>query len=271
MENFTIIIDNREIKLIEQFKKVNFIHLSENLDIGDILIKYDSEPFLIIERKTIDDLKSSICDGRLREQRYRLLNASRLPSNRIMYIIEGNTEKSSRLLKSEKRQVDNSIVIGSIINMIFRDNIKIHRTNSIEETSEFIIKLFSKVKDIFKFKNEVEQESKIENKVSSEETKIDKEEITYTSTIHKRKKDNMTPQNWFICQLSMIPQISDKIAIVITNEYPTLLSLILKYQSITENERPNLLSELTFDLKTGKKRKIGKTISSRVYEYIYKI
>jgi len=256
MATFNITIDNREIKLIEQLKKENFIHLTENLDIGDILIKNGIEPFLIIERKTIDDLKSSICDGRLREQRHRLLNASGLPSTKIIYIIEGPLP-SKRLTK----QIDNSTIIGSIINMMFRDNIKIHRTNSIEETSEFIIKLFSKIEDknVFSIPNNVE--------TKQEETKI--ESTTYTSTIHKKKKENMTPENWFICQLSMIPQISDKIATVITKNYPTLLSLVLKYQSIDESERPNLLSDLTYDLSSGKKRKIGKVVSSRVYEFLF--
>jgi ERCC4-type nuclease len=266
MTNFNIIIDNREIKLIDQLNQQHFLHTTENLDIGDIFIKKDLNPFLIIERKTIADLKSSICDGRLREQRCRLLQASGLPSSKIMYIIEGPfNDTSKRLLKSERKQIDTSTVLGSIINMMFRDNIKIHRTNSIEETADFIIKLFNKLqdKDIFPILNTIE-DNETKNEIVNECPTI-----SYTSTLHKKKKNNMTPEVWFVCQLSMIPQISDTIATVITKTYPSLSSLFLKYQSISENERPDLLTNLTYDLSTGKKRKIGKIISIRVYEFLY--
>jgi ERCC4-type nuclease len=259
MDNFQLIIDYRENKLIEQFNNRQIQHKTENLDIGDIMITSGETalPILIIERKTIADLRSSICDGRLREQRYRLLQASGLPPSRIMYIIEGSFETTNkRLLKTTHKQVDNSTLLSSIINMQFRDNIKVQRTNSIEETSDFVIKLFSKIgdKDIFQ----------------TEHSEMKSEPQSYTSTIHKKKKENMNPETWFVCQLSMIPQISDTIATVITKTYPTLLSLILKYQSIAEDERPDLLSNLTYDLSTGKKRKIGKVVSNRVYEFLYR-
>jgi hypothetical protein len=79
----------------------------------------------------------------------------------------------------------------------------------------------------------------------------------------------MTPEVWFICQLSMIPQISDTIATVISKTYPSLSSLFMSYQSLQEGERADMLTNLTYDLSTGKKRKIGKIISSRVYEYLF--
>ena len=72
-------IDYREKKLIEQFKnnknnKNNQNYIISNLDIGDIIIKYNEYITYIIERKTISDLCSSILDGRYREQKERLLS-----------------------------------------------------------------------------------------------------------------------------------------------------------------------------------------------------
>lgn len=263
MSNFNVIIDIREIKLIEQLKNLSFVFTTKSLDIGDIMITQDEIPFLIIERKTIDDLKSSVVDGRLREQRYRLLNASGLPSSRIMYIVEGDFQPKSRRLISltgEHRGVSNSTVVGSIINMLFRDNIKVYRTNSIEETADFIVKLFSKVGD---------KEIFFEEKKEDTEEKSEPQPVSYTSVVDKKKKNNMTPKVWFICQLSMIPQISDTIATAITTVYPTLLSLITAYQNTIEEERPSLLSSITYDLSTGKKRKIGIKISERVYQFVF--
>ena len=261
MSNFNVIIDIREIKLIEQLKNLSFVFTTKSLDIGDIMITQDEIPFLIIERKTIDDLKSSVVDGRLREQRYRLLNASGLPPSRIMYIVEGDFQPKSRRLMIKDRGVSNSTVIGSIINMLFRDNIKVYRTNSIEETADFIVKLFSKVGD-----KEIFFEEKKED---TEEEKSEPQTVSYTSVVDKKKKNNMTPKVWFICQLSMIPQISDTIATAITTVYPTLLSLITAYQNTIEEERPSLLSSITYDLSTGKKRKIGIKISERVYQFVF--
>jgi len=268
MSQFEIIIDNREMKLIEQLNNHQFHFKCENLDIGDILFTKLNQPVLIIERKTIADLRSSICDGRLREQRCRLIQASWLPTTRIMYIIEGSFESANNKRLLSKKQIDTSTLVGSIINMLFRDNIKIHRTNSIEETSDFIIRLFSKIAepDIFQtdipFTNESKNETQNESK--------NEENISYTSTLHKKKKNNMTPEVWFICQLKMIPQVSDTIANAIIKEYSSLKSLILKYQSLSEEDRPNLLSAITYDLSTGKKRKIGKVVSERIYEFLYK-
>ena len=260
MSNFNVIIDIREIKLIEQLKNLSFVFTSKSLDIGDIMITQDEIPFLIIERKTIDDLKSSVVDGRLREQRYRLLNASGLPPSRIIYIVEGDFQPKSRRLMVKDRGVSNSTVVGSIINMLFRDNIKVYRTNSIEETADFIVKLFSKVGD---------KEIFFEEKKEDTEEKNEPQPVSYTSVVDKKKKNNMTPKVWFICQLSMIPQISDTIATAITTVYPTLLSLITAYQNTIEEERPSLLSSITYDLSTGKKRKIGIKISERVYQFVF--
>ena len=41
----------------------------ENLEIGDYIFKLDDKPFLIIERKTVNDYAASILDHRSREQK----------------------------------------------------------------------------------------------------------------------------------------------------------------------------------------------------------
>ena len=71
-------VDNREhtlIKLLKALKtdyKYNFEIIVEKLDLGDIIICRDEEELLIIERKNLNDLASSLRDGRYSEQSYRL-------------------------------------------------------------------------------------------------------------------------------------------------------------------------------------------------------
>ena len=87
-----LIVDSREGKLKEYFDSINEeitklgINIKyQNLNLGDIILKCNDIE-LIIERKTIYDLFSSIQDGRYKEQKYRLLKNYNL--SQIVYLIE---------------------------------------------------------------------------------------------------------------------------------------------------------------------------------------
>ena len=87
-------IDNREPQSIKEYFLNNsnekLIVRLKNLDQGDFIIRDNSENILlIIERKTINDLLSSVKDTRYLEQSERYIQLD-LPSNKIIYIIEGN-------------------------------------------------------------------------------------------------------------------------------------------------------------------------------------
>ena len=91
-DNFQFIIDNRERKVIDCISKKNIEYKLTNLNIGDYIFAYnpkEDNPKVIIERKTVDDLASSIKDGRYKEQKVRLLNEQN-NGHQIIYIIEGN-------------------------------------------------------------------------------------------------------------------------------------------------------------------------------------
>ena len=155
-----IIVDNRENGLIAKLKEIGdrggpgpiegpIEGLKiETLDIGDIVFREDGKDILIIERKTVADLKASICDGRAREQKARLLHSG-IAVDRIMYLIEGSLDKP---LKSKTCGFPTSTLIGSLINTQLRDGIKVYKTASMSETVCFLVKLKSKLeKDGEKF------------------------------------------------------------------------------------------------------------------------
>ena len=186
----SLIVDIRENKLINMFNESKVKFTTEQLDLGDIVIKKGEEIVLIIERKSISDLKASICDGRHREQKCRLMGSD-IPNERIMFIIEGNFDRKFDMKISG---VPISTLVGSIVNTIFRDNLKVYKTNSIVETAQFILKLNNKFsKDLDKFYRE--ENFPITN-------------LDYSKSIKKKKKSNMTPEVWFISQLSLIPQVT---------------------------------------------------------------
>ena len=93
-EKLNILIDSRESNLYNDIinrdldiytNKIEFN--KNNIDIGDINIKYRDIEY-IFERKTINDLISSIHDGRYREQKARMID--NYDNKRITYIIEGD-------------------------------------------------------------------------------------------------------------------------------------------------------------------------------------
>ena len=213
MNDLELIIDNRERELINV---VQSKYIRENLEIGDIVFRKKGEIVLIIERKTINDLKASICDGRHREQKARLLGSG-IPTERIMFIIEGNLNKKS---SENINGIPVSTLLGSIINTMLRDNVKVYKTYTISETAIFVDKLFNKLT------------KEIDNYFKQEEKKITKSE--YSATLKISKKKNMTPEVWFITQLSLIPQVTEKISEIIVNKYVNLLSLIKVSDRLTE-------------------------------------
>ena len=244
-----LVIDTRERELIENLKKTNKI-IVEQLDVGDILFRQDGETVLVIERKSVSDLKASICDGRGREQKARLLGST--PKHRIMYLIEGSLNKS---LDYKISGLPVSTLVGSLVNTQLRDGIKVYKTASIDESANFLCKLHDKlIKDGDNYFKDEEQ------RVSASK---------YSSTLKKQKKANMTPQVWLIAQLSLIPQVTEKVANVIAEQYPTVKDLILEYESTPEHLREKLLTDLKFPLKNGKSRRVGDKISSRIYQFFY--
>ena len=244
-----LVIDNRERHLIKALEGVCKV-IVETLDIGDILFRAGGEIVLIIERKTITDLKASICDGRAREQKARLLNCG-IPIERIMYLIEGNMDMP---LKKRVSGIPVSTLLGSLINTQLRDGLKVYKTSSLQETAVYVQKLLDKlVKDGDKYFKQAACMSASK----------------YASTLKKKKKSNMTPEVWLISQLSLIPGITEKVAEQIVAKYPTVTSLVLEYQRTPDHLRNKLLADLTFTLKTGKKRRIGDKISTKICEYFY--
>ena len=137
-----LILDCRERKLIKYLQANEISHSVESLTLGDIGIKNsEGQMVTLFERKTIQDLLSSISDGRYEEQSYRLLECG-LPKNRIFYIIEGNIEnyvgKGSGLYSK-------STVHGCLFSLTFMKGFSLLCSNSLTHTGDIIIKFFKKI------------------------------------------------------------------------------------------------------------------------------
>ena len=224
-----IIIDNRENSLIKLLEENKEVFIKKNLEIGDIQFIENDKLIYIVERKTINDLGASIKDGRYKEQKMRLLSNH---SNNIYYIIEGNIDDCNTL--------NRKALLGSIINMSFRDNIKVISSNNIKDTYDIILQIRRKY-DESKFK-------KIENSTDN-----------YVSSIKMNKKENMSKELCNIVQLATIPGVSQNISKIIMEKYGSMSNLIEEYKK-TDNL---LLANISLG-----KRKIGKVLSIKIYDYL---
>jgi len=250
-DDFQFIIDNRERKVIDCISTKKIEYKLINLDVGDYIFSYkqlENSPKVIIERKTIDDLASSIKDGRYKEQKVRLLNEQR-KGHQVIYIIEGNINNKVGKISSK---TFNSVIVNGII----RDGIYTYISKDIEDTVNFLIKSFEMIKKTGQIWNRFPI-----NNMYAENNQLNKDNTEYISNIKSVKKDNLTPKVCFIHQLAQIPGVSVKIATAISDKFKSITELIHEIE-IDEGES-------VCEIKYGKtQRKIGPVISKRLYDFM---
>ena len=232
-------IDLREkdlIKLVPALLKsynLNYEVLIENLPLGDVIVSSNSdEELVIIERKKLSDLASSIMDGRYKEQSYRL-HHHEVHNHNIHYLIEGNLHNYS----SKYSRIDVKTLYSTMISLNYYKGFSVIRTLDLTETAEYIIRLVDKInreKQTPFYNNISVLTSNIENNESNEEPLLKLELVgdkdvevpnydNYNSVIKKVKKDNITPENIGEIILSQIPGISNVISKAIKPQYPSPL------------------------------------------------
>jgi ERCC4-type nuclease len=229
-------IDMRETDLIPLLKDVTVV--VEVLPIGDVIICDDTGvEKLIIERKTVRDLLSSIKDGRYDEQSHRL-GGNELPNHNIVYMIEGSISQPNRQL-----------AFSSMFSLNYYKGFSIIRTMSLDESAFFICNTVSKMTR----ETEQNRQPYSVNAVCEE----------YANVVKKVKKDNINPQNIHEIMLSQIPGISNVTANTIMTKFSTIHNLI---ESLKSDD--NCLNDLTYITKKGQTRKINKGCATIIRNFL---
>jgi ERCC4-type nuclease len=271
-----IIIDERETALYEKCYSIiqgntTSIQLSKQvLNLGDILFKTDEDKdILLIERKSLSDLLSSIKDGRYEEQSYRLLHSSGYPSHSIIYMIEG-------MFSQLRTLIEKKTVLSAITSLNFFKGFSVLRTCSIQETAENIVWMAEKIdRDFSKGKIPYYLSRPIENiVVNNNENDGETGNIftqgsqntpnNYCTVVKKVKKDNVTPENIGEIILCQIPGISSVTAIAIMKHFDSFLHLITELQN-----NPSCLENIAIE-NNGKIRKINKSSIQNIQSFLLK-
>lgn len=228
------IIDAREYKLKDLLEEKEIEFQVEMLELGDIHF-YDENYRLIIERKTFQDLKSSIRDSRFREQRSRLLLWRNDNFHKFLYFIEGEDKEDE--FNIEKRTIER-LMIGYQIPILFMKSLEDTRDKIIDWIRlESLDKLF-KVRSI-----ELDQ---IESRLS-----------------YKIKKNYQNEKLFFMEILSHIKGISPSISLSIGNEFLSLKNFILLYHENYE-EWENKLKSLEYETPKKNKKKINVNMIEKI-------
>lgn len=230
-------IDNREQKLIPFLPDFEV----KQLELGDLIIDSNNHK-IIIERKTIPDFNASLKDGRYRNQKLRLLewknNFEENVRKDVIYILE-------------EKYGDNKdrAYWGAIVNANLRDGIFVIQSDGLVRTAEIANDIKKKVE---------------EGKFSSLEgsrADINLEGLS--------KGDYNTPQNCYLGQLAIIPNVSKSTAKILAEKYPTMKKIINEIENnltndlITPKKRLEFLSEIDLN-----GRRLGDKLAEKICYYL---
>jgi len=272
------------ISSIPAFRNLKVI--TESLPIGDVIISgNNNEDILIIERKSIVDLLSSIKDGRYEEQSYRL-NGTPLHNHNIMYVIEGDVNKMNMFRETKFEKLT---LYSAIFSLNYYKGFSVIRTFTLDETALFICNCTSKLmkgestdRKAF-YPNKITSQCNVINTITETTETTETIETTdqesdenpeqpndasskeYIGLVKKVKKENITPENIDEIMLCQIPGVSTATAISIIKKFNTIANLI---KCLEENEK--CLSDVTNTNGKGQSRKITKTSIANIIKFLLK-
>jgi ERCC4-type nuclease len=216
----------------------------ENLPVGDAIIcDENGNEKLIVERKSLNDLASSIKDGRYVEQSHRLTN-NQMHNHNIIYLIEGNLSTWTNRYK-----VKANTLHSAIFSLNYYKGFSVIKTHDITETAEYLLRMCDKLN---------REKKKVSYYESGEKTPKN-----YCEVVKKVKKDNITPENIGEIILSQIPGVSSHTSQIIMNKYGSLYNLLC---DLDTNQK--CLDGLSYTTDKGTTRRISKTSIRNISQFL---
>ena len=271
-ENDLIKIMENLIETIPSFKDLEL--KIENLPLGDIILSDEKEEYVIIERKSVNDLMASIKDGRYEEQSYRL-NGINHPNHNITYLIEGNISNTNSKLIKQKNEKEQSMVYSAMVSICYFKGFTVMRSFDMSETATILCNMAYKLiksKDRSMYyqtsisispfiKSGFITESEIT--VSPEDSLKENTSKDYCSVVKRVKKENITQDNIGEIMLCQIPGISAQTAKAVLCKFKNIKDLI---KAIEENK--NCLNDIHTISDKNKMRKLSKTNIENIIHFL---
>ncbi|KAK9075102.1 hypothetical protein SSX86_003421 [Deinandra increscens subsp. villosa] len=194
----------------------------------------------IVERKNVDDLRSSIRDNRYREQKVRILRSG---FKRFIYLVEGDPNACESADSIKTACLTTEILEG----------FDVQRTSGIGDTLRKYGHLTRSITDYYK---------SLGNEPKHQDLPICP---SFDQFIERcQELDKMTVSDVFATQLLQVPQVTEDIAIAVLDLYPTVLSLAHAYSSLDGDTcaQEELLKKQSNDLING-------AASRNIFQFIW--
>lgn len=237
-------VDYRERQTFEQIFKEHHSDLNiewVNLQVGDFVI---GEPQLcILERKTLCDMASSICDGRYREQKLRLA-ATQSPN--LGYVVEGRVDMTAVELGDAIDSQKTAAIKTIMTRLQLSDRMACFNTADPKDTAALVAQI-------------ARHELPVSPPSSSAERSA-----SYADVVHVKKSDNVTPRLIAVKALMGVMRVSSRIAESVLDEFKadTIFSLINALSVLEMDEVEKRMS----DLKPNGTKRLGKPLAQAIIE-----
>lgn len=236
------------MKALNNQYNFNIEIIVDKLDLGDLIILNDkNKELLMIERKSLNDLASSIKDGRYAEQSLRLTNYP-LHNHNIVYLLEGNMANWS----NKYTKMQSKTLYVTMFCLQYYKGFSVIKTNDIVETAEYILRFTDKM-----------GREKHKEMYYKENNTMSTSPKNYCEVINKVKKKNITPENIGEIILSQIPGISSTTSMAVMKKYGSLYQLLMAI-----NNDPKCLDGMTYETKSNETRRISKTSIRNIVQYL---
>jgi len=223
----------------------------EALPLGDFIIEKNENEKIIIERKSIADLLSSIKDGRYTEQSFRL-SGDPIHNHNIIYLIEGDINK----LRNPKEK---QMVYSSLFSLNYFKGFSVMRTLNKEETATYICnsanKMMKEEKGGFFCREPANPFSAVEKQ---------DQEAPYSSVVKQVKKENITPANIGEIMLCQIPGVSATTALEVMKHFKYFPNLIADLQE----EGEACLKAISWTNSKGQTKKLNAPCRENIVKYL---
>ena len=240
LESLILVSDNNHTKLV-----------MEQLPLGDVILcNDDGTERVMIERKSLPDLASSLVDGRYQEQGRRL-ELSGFPSHNVYYLLEGDLMR----FRPKCRTVTSDTIRSTMISLSYLKGFSVHCVSGVDESARWIMKFATRL-------HSAKRPGKYE--LPNDGAAVQPAPTSsFVGVCSRVKKDHITPQNALPIMLSQIPGVSTVTAEALAVRYPTVYSLT---QALVADS--NALATLTTTSATGKTRKISKNVRERIATFL---
>ncbi|XP_072982866.1 crossover junction endonuclease MUS81 [Typha latifolia] len=166
----------------------------------------------VVERKRVDDLCSSIRDNRYRDQKLRL---QRCGLRKLIYLVEGDPN-SSEAAESIKTACFTTEIL---------EGFDVQRTTGFADTMRRYGYLTQSIVQYY-------------NTHFCDESKSFRLCLSYDEFVRKcQDLEKITVRDVFALQLMQVPQVTEEVALAVTDIYPTVLSLARAYSQLEGDVR----------------------------------